>query len=96
MRTIDPDKLEAVCQRISTAIPEFEVATQDPGSLAPAEYLIRRDDHLQRIRIDFTRFEDYATAEEIFPDQPLRLATLGESFLLGSETITLEVEEKPN
>ncbi len=92
--TIDPDRLEAVRQRLAEAIPEFEVAKHDPGSLAPAEYLIQRADRLQRIRIEFTRFEDYATAEEILPDQPLREARLGESFLLGCDTITLE--DDPN
>ena len=89
--TIDPDKMEAVRQRLAEAIPEFKVVKRDPGALAAAEYLIRRDDRLQRIRIDETRFDDYATAEEILPNQGLRLARLGESFLLlGSGRVRLE------
>ena len=76
----DPEKVEAVRQRIQNEIHDGDVRAVDPGGGEPVEFTITRPIGQNCVRVAFERFEDRETAEKILPAHPLRQASLRGSF----------------
>ena len=76
---VDGKRIEAVCERWRTRCPGVEIRVHEPEGFGPVEFLIGDD---QQVQIDWERFEDHDTAEEILPGVALHKARLGDSFRL--------------